>query len=362
MARLGGDPRCDARFLYCFFYCCLPRQTRRPCHRYCRLATPPWRAFRACVCSAHRPATPSASTTATSILTARRLRVDLARPAGCAAARTIHHGGKTVQRERRPDRAGVLARRSTMRTRRTSMPPPRSAYGLPIVVPDADGDGRARSRAPRRAECGFHAGPVRAGAGGWRTGIDLADRWQHRRRARCSPMSRSPACQIPDRRSARWRSIRASRQIFRRRSRHRHDPPLHARRRRARAVRSRRRRACRPCTPAAGRRSIRASASISKARPSTASKPATLGAGARRLSGVCSAWRCGRGRLYYAVAAGLRVWSVAILPDGSFGSDARVEAPDCARRPCPGSEISDITFDDEGRHAARRARRADRRL
>ena len=54
------------------------------------------------------------------------------------------------------------------------------------------------------------------------------------------------------------------------------------------------------------------------------------------------------GRLYYAVAAGLRVWSVAILPDGSFGGDARVEAQ-IAPGPGPAAEISDITFDDEGR-------------
>src|SRR6266704_1775172 len=31
------------------------------------------------------------------------------------------------------------------------------------------------------------------------------------------------------------------------------------------------------------------------------------------------------GRLYYAVASGLRIWSVALLPDGSFGADARIE-------------------------------------
>lgn len=42
---------------------------------------------------------------------------------------------------------------------------------------------------------------------------------------------------------------------------------------------------------------------------------------ARRVFGVV----VNRGRLYYAVAAGLRIWSVSILPDGSFGSDARVE-------------------------------------
>ena len=32
-----------------------------------------------------------------------------------------------------------------------------------------------------------------------------------------------------------------------------------------------------------------------------------------------------QGRVYYAVAAGLRIWSVSLLRDGSFGADARVE-------------------------------------
>jgi hypothetical protein len=51
------------------------------------------------------------------------------------------------------------------------------------------------------------------------------------------------------------------------------------------------------------------------------------------------------GRLYYAVA-GEQVWSVSITPDGSFGSDARV---DVQVPPWDGeSEISKITFDDNG--------------
>jgi hypothetical protein len=51
------------------------------------------------------------------------------------------------------------------------------------------------------------------------------------------------------------------------------------------------------------------------------------------------------GRLYYAVA-GEQVWSVSIMPDGSFGSDARV---DVQVPPWDGeSEISKITFDDKG--------------
>jgi hypothetical protein len=53
------------------------------------------------------------------------------------------------------------------------------------------------------------------------------------------------------------------------------------------------------------------------------------------------------GRLYYAVADGLQIWSVAIAPDGAFGADARVEI-----QVSPwdgGSEISKITFDSSGR-------------
>ena len=52
-------------------------------------------------------------------------------------------------------------------------------------------------------------------------------------------------------------------------------------------------------------------------------------------------------RLYYAVAEGLRVWSVGLNADGSFGADARIEV---AVAPAAGpSEISRIIFDDEGR-------------
>ena len=53
------------------------------------------------------------------------------------------------------------------------------------------------------------------------------------------------------------------------------------------------------------------------------------------------------GRLYYAVADGLQIWSVAISPDGTFGADPRIEI-----RVSPwdgGSEISKITFDNPGR-------------
>jgi hypothetical protein len=51
-------------------------------------------------------------------------------------------------------------------------------------------------------------------------------------------------------------------------------------------------------------------------------------------------------RLYYAVAAGLQIWSVSVAPDGSFGADARMEVQ---VPPALGpSEISKIVFDDSG--------------
>ena len=53
------------------------------------------------------------------------------------------------------------------------------------------------------------------------------------------------------------------------------------------------------------------------------------------------------GRLYYAVGEALMIWSVAILPNGGFGSDARIEF-----QVPPGqapSDISKIIFDDRGR-------------
>jgi hypothetical protein len=64
---------------------------------------------------------------------------------------------------------------------------------------------------------------------------------------------------------------------------------------------------------------------------------------ARRVFGLA----VNQGRLYYAIAAGLRIWSVSLLPDGSFGSDARLEltVPPGAQ---PGSEISEILFDNSG--------------
>jgi hypothetical protein len=73
--------------------------------------------------------------------------------------------------------------------------------------------------------------------------------------------------------------------------------------------------------------------------------PATWGYAppARRVFGLA----VNQGRLYYAVAAGLRIWSVALLPDGSFGPDARLEltVPPGAQA---GAEVSEILFDGSG--------------
>ncbi len=53
------------------------------------------------------------------------------------------------------------------------------------------------------------------------------------------------------------------------------------------------------------------------------------------------------GRLYYAVAENLQIWSVSIAQDGAFGTDARIEI---TVSPGQGpSEISKIAFDDQGR-------------
>ena len=61
---------------------------------------------------------------------------------------------------------------------------------------------------------------------------------------------------------------------------------------------------------------------------------------ARRVFGLA----VNGGRLYYAVAAGLRIWSVSLLPDGSFGPDARVEVA-VARSAPASAEISEILFE-----------------
>jgi hypothetical protein len=53
------------------------------------------------------------------------------------------------------------------------------------------------------------------------------------------------------------------------------------------------------------------------------------------------------GRLYYAVADGLQIWSVGLKPDGSFDDDAIIEL---AVPPAAGpTEISQIAFDEQGR-------------
>jgi hypothetical protein len=52
------------------------------------------------------------------------------------------------------------------------------------------------------------------------------------------------------------------------------------------------------------------------------------------------------GRLFYAVAANLQIWSVSIAPNGGFGPDPRLElnVPPAQS----GAEISNIVFDDRG--------------
>jgi hypothetical protein len=52
------------------------------------------------------------------------------------------------------------------------------------------------------------------------------------------------------------------------------------------------------------------------------------------------------GRLYYAVAQALQVWSVSLAPDGSFGSDARLEVQPPEAEGA--TEISKIAFDNFG--------------
>ncbi len=63
---------------------------------------------------------------------------------------------------------------------------------------------------------------------------------------------------------------------------------------------------------------------------------------ARRIFGLA----VHAGRLYYAVADGLEIWSVGIAANGSFGADARIEVQvPLAEGP---TEISKIAFDDQG--------------
>ncbi len=64
---------------------------------------------------------------------------------------------------------------------------------------------------------------------------------------------------------------------------------------------------------------------------------------ARRVFGLA----VHQGRLYYAVADALQIWSVSLNADGSFGNDAVIEL---AVPPSSGpTEISKITFDEQGR-------------
>jgi hypothetical protein len=52
------------------------------------------------------------------------------------------------------------------------------------------------------------------------------------------------------------------------------------------------------------------------------------------------------GRLFYSVAANLQIWSVSIAPDGGFGADPRLELT--VPRGLSVAEISNIVFDDQG--------------
>jgi hypothetical protein len=74
-------------------------------------------------------------------------------------------------------------------------------------------------------------------------------------------------------------------------------------------------------------------------------EPATWGLAApqRRIFGLA----IHEGRLYYAVADSLQIWSIGLRPDGSFGDDPIIEL---AVPPAAGpTEISTIAFDDQGR-------------
>ncbi len=218
-----------------------------------------------------------------------------------------------------------------------------SAYGLPIVVPDADGDGvpdRSRRGAPNAAFMPGLFGPITLDGGPgsiWKidgsTGaVTLVRQCHARRRAEFRTGARR----------ARVRSRIAP--ALRRRSRHRLDPSLHARRRRTRTVRSRLAGAERGRLAADRLRSAQA-AEHREPDISTAAIPATWAYAppARRVFGMA----VNGGRLYYAVAAGLRIWSVSLLPDGSFGPDARGEVS-VPRGALPNSEVSEILFDDNG--------------
>ena len=185
-----------------------------------------------------------------------------------------------------------------------------SAYGLPIVVPDKDGDGlpdRVKQGAPERE---LHARPVRSGGPRRRARLDLADRRRDRRGA--------PVRQCHARRRAQFRARRSA------------DSPstqprtacsspiastgmihaLRSRRPGARPLRSRR-----PGTPggrAAAGAVDPATGSTSPIRPSRPTNPSTWAYAADDARDLRSRVRAGR--LYYAVAG---------RPAGLVGLDHR---------------------------------------
>ena len=258
---------------------------------------------------------------------------------------------RSRSRDRGPDRTSVLG---DARRRDAAEHLCRRDVGLRIADRRSrhDGDGRpdrARRGAPNAAFMPGLFGPAMADGGPgsiWR--IDGAPA-----QSACSPTSCLRACRIPDRRSAVWLSIQLAAD-FRRGSRHRHDSSLELDGTdRGNSITARG--DCRR-TPAAGAvRSAQAPQFENPAFDSTRPERGRWRPGAARVRHGGAG-----GRLYYAVAAGLRVWSVAIQPDGSFGSDVRVEVqigPDRAGR-------GNIRHHVRRRrsHAARRAWRADRRV
>ena len=76
---------------------------------------------------------------------------------------------------------------------------------------------------------------------------------------------------------------------------------------------------------------MRQPGSTSPAHNSTARnpRPGIIAAPERRIFGLA----VHQGRLYYAVADSLQIWSVGLSPDGSFGDDAVIElaVPPAAR-------------------------------
>ena len=218
-----------------------------------------------------------------------------------------------------------------------------SAYGLPIVVPDADGDGvpdRSRRGAPNAAFMPGLFGPVIANGGPgsiWK--IDG-------KTGAVTLFANVVLAGVPNSGPALGGLTFDSgvAPAFCRRPRHRHDPSLHARRHGSRPVRPR-------CARAGGRAIAAGRIRSSQADQSAGSGVRQYQAGDLGLSTrLAPRFRIGvyNSRLYYAVASGLRIWSVAIMPDGSFGTDARIEIA-VPPGPQSGAEISAIAFDRAGR-------------